>query len=185
MTMEAPRRIAVFLAVLLLAPVCSLSAQQSSEEGLTESFNAFLEGALRININARIVDSEAGEAVWTMDLTRVTIGGRSVRVRLDGTNIVVVADFTPYWESEDELILVAQGQTWVTEQGGSGETTYRTSFTTLPIRLGEPIVFFPLGSAPGTDLEADLGTDLEMDLDTNHLGQLNIELEIFVERYQS
>jgi hypothetical protein len=185
MTMGSSRRIALLLAVLVLAPVTSLSAQQPSSDRLDDSFNDFLDGALRININARIVDSEADEAVWAMDLTRVTIGGRSVRVRLDGTNIVVVADFTPYWESDDELVLVAQGQTWVTERGGSGETTYRTSFTTLPIRLGEPIVFFPLGSAPGTDLEADLGADLEMDLDTDHLGQLNIELEIYVERYQS
>lgn len=157
-----------FLFFLTSGPVAT---QAPTADGLADSIDAFLEGALRINIIARIVDPIVEETVWTMDLTRVTIGGRSVSIRLDGANIVVVADFTPYWESEDTLLLVAQGRTWITDGEKEGKTTYRTSFTTLPIRLGEPIVFLPLGSDP--------------DLDTDHIGQLNIELEIYVERYQS
>lgn len=169
MIRRAALRIVTPVILILVGVTGGVGARDSAIDELTDSIDAFLEGALRININARIVDSGRAEAVWMMDLTRVTIGGRSVRVQLDGANIVVVADFTPYWESEDELLLLAQGQTWVTDQGADGKTTYRTSFTTLPIRLGEPIIFLPLGT----------------DLDTNHLGQLNIELEIYVERYQS
>ncbi len=167
----------VFLLSLLLSGAGTIETQETSVDELADSIEAFIDGALRIHINARIVDSELDETVWTMDLTRVTIGGRSVRVRLDGANIIVVADFTPYWENEEELLLVAQGQTWLLNRNGQGDTTYRTSFTTLPIRLGEPIIFLPLGTTP---VAGD-----QPDLDTNHVGQLNIELEIYVERYQS
>ena len=175
MRFQAPQTVAMLFLVFLIAVPGSSQAQDPSIDDLTDSIDAFLDGALRVHINARIVDSEVNEAVWTMDLTRVTIGGRSVRVRLDGANIVVVADFTPYWESDEELLLLAQGQTWVIDESGQGDTTYRTSFTTLPIRLGEPIVFFPLGTAVETGIEADL--------DTDHVDKLNIELEIYVERY--
>lgn len=169
MRFRAPQSVAMLVLVFLIAVPGPprAPAQEPSIDDLTDSIDAFLDGALRVHINARIVNSGANETVWTMDLTRVTIGGRSVRVRLDGANIVVVADFTPYWESEEELLLLAQGQTWIIDDSEQGETTYRTSFTTLPIRLGEPIVFFPLGA----------------DLDTDHVDQLNIELEIYVERY--
>lgn len=169
MRLKAPERVAALFFAALMAVSLPAVSQEPTIDDLTDSIDAFLEGALRIDIVARIVDSGSRETVWTMDLTRLTIGGRSVQIRLDGANIIVVANFTPYWENENELLLVAQGQTWILSDDAEEDTIYRTSFTTMPIRLGEPIVFLPLGS----------------DLDTNHLGQLNIELEIYVERYQS
>lgn len=176
MTVRRAGPLPVALIAALLWAGAPVGARAISVDDLAESIDAFVQGALRLHINARLVSPDQDEAVWAMDLTRVTIGGRSVRVRLDGTGIVVVADFTPYWENEDDLLLVAQGQTWITDPRGEGETTYRTSFTTLPIRLGEPIIFLPLGA--GT---ADAGNGLDTDL-ADHL---NIELEISVERYQS
>jgi hypothetical protein len=88
---------------------------------------------------------------------------------MEGANITVIADFTPYWEDDDELLLVAQGQTWVYDPTGDQVPRHRTSFTTMPMRLGEPLIFLPLGSAS----------------DEDQIGMLNIELEINVERYQS
>lgn len=162
-------------AVSLLSLLVALPAfsQPAPLEDLADSLDAFVTGALRVNIQARIIDPAQSDEVWTMDITRITIGGRSVRVRMEGANIVVIADFTPYWETEEELLLLAQGQTWVTDYHGSGEVIHRTSFTTMPIRLGEPIVFLPLGSTPRDNL------------DTEQVGLLSIELEINVERYQS
>ncbi|MFO8044075.1 MAG: hypothetical protein R6U25_12805 [Alkalispirochaeta sp.] len=149
----------------------SLAAQDSQLE-LDESLEELLSGALTLHISARIIDQDDNATVWTMDLTRVTISGRSVRVRLDGSNIAVVAEFTPYWEGEGQLMLVAQGRTWITGDDEQGEPDYRTSFNTLPVELGEPIVFLPLG-------------DGQLPVDTERFGRLNIELEINVERYQS
>ncbi|MEX2444732.1 MAG: hypothetical protein WD492_14090 [Alkalispirochaeta sp.] len=161
--------IASILAVGLSLPL--IDAQEDRSE-IDESLEDLLSGALTLHINARIIDQDDNETVWTMDLTRVTISGRSVRVRMDGSNITVVAEFTPYWEGEGQLMLVAQGRTWITEDDGSGERDYRTSFTTLPVQLGEPIIFLPLG-------------DGRVPVDTERFGRLNIELEINVERYQS
>ncbi|MDA3950354.1 MAG: hypothetical protein PF508_14195 [Spirochaeta sp.] len=153
---------------MVVAPV---GGQDHGPE-VEDALNELLAGALTVHINARIVDEDQNEEVWNMDLTRVTISGRAVTVHLDGRNIIVHAEFTPYWESENELLLVAQGQTWI-ETGKPGEDPeYRTSFTTLPIRLGEPILFLPLGSG-------------QLPVDTQRFGRLNIELEINVERYQS
>lgn len=155
-----------------LMPIATVVGQDTGVEELTDPIGAFLEGALAIHINARIVDKDENETVWTMDVSRVTISGRSVSVRLDGSNISILAEFTPYWESEDQLMLVAQGATWITTDVPGDEPEYRTSFSTLPIRLGEPLVFLPLGTVP-------------VPVDTERFGRLNIELEINVERYQS
>jgi hypothetical protein len=165
------RRTPALGAVFLLA-AATLFGQQPEPPDVGEAIEEFLNGALTVHINARIVDEDQNVTVWTMDLTRVTISGRSVRVRLDGSNIAVEAEFTPYWEDEDQLMLVAQGRTWLTGDDPTAEPDYRTSFTTLPIQLGEPIVFLPLGSP-------------QVPVDTDRFGRLNIELEINVERYQS
>ncbi|MFO8042644.1 MAG: hypothetical protein R6U25_05550, partial [Alkalispirochaeta sp.] len=80
-------------------------AAQDTQLQLDDSLDDLLSGALTLHISARIIDQDDNETVWTMDLTRVTISGRSVRVRLDGSNIAVVADFTPYWEGDGQLML--------------------------------------------------------------------------------
>jgi len=156
---------------LFLVTLPAQSQSPLSNDDIEDSVNALLDGALTVHINARVVDEGQNETVWKMDVTRVTIGGRSVMVQMEGRNIRVVAEFTPYWESEDQLLLVAQGQTWIETERGA-EPEYRTSFTTFPIHLGEPILFLPLGTG-------------HLPVDTARYGRLNIELEINVERYQS
>lgn len=163
----------VLVAVLLVSGAPRLFAQATDDADVLvpEEFLSFLEGALTVSISARIVDQDNRVTVWNLDLTRVTVGGRSVSIRLDGSNVTVVAEFTPYWESDDSLMLEARGETWLHAPEG-GDAEYRTAFTTLPIRLGEPIIFLPLGTA-------------SLPVDTERFGRLNIELEINVERYQS
>lgn len=170
MTPVARRRIA--LALLLSAGLGSLVAQSTARGfDLDTSLAEMMSGVLEVHITARIIDENDNELVWSLDVTRVTISGRSVSVRMEGNNITIVADFTPYWTDENELLLVAQGQTWV-GAGDADDGEYRTSFTTLPIQLGEPIVFFPLGID-------------QIPVETEEYGRLNIELEINVERYSS
>jgi hypothetical protein len=163
---RVPVIVTVLMVLSFLQPDASVAAQDADD-----ALNALLEGALTINIYARIVDEDQNEEVWNMNVTRVTIGGRSVSVQMEGSNIRVLAEFTPYWENDEELLLVAQGQTWIESDDGS-KPEYRTAFTTLPVRLGEPILFLPLGAG-------------HLPVDTERFGRLNIELEINVERYQS
>lgn len=163
-------RLRAALPLLMLLLFGGVEADAQDPE-FPDAIQDLLDGVLQLHIHARIIDEDASDAVWTMEVTRITISGRAVDIRLDGTNITVLAEFTPYWESEDSLTLLVQGQTWIYYDDRT-EPEYRTSFTTLPIRLGEPIVFLPLGSG-------------RIPLDTERFGRLNIELEVNVERYQS
>lgn len=168
------RRVSAVVAALVALGTLRAAAQPVDPEDLSEALSALLEGAFTVHIRARIFDSDDNATIWDMDLTRVTIGGRTVSVRLDGSNMVVEADFTPYYDANDELMLVAEGRTWI--ETDDGEQEYRTAFTTLPIDLGEPILFLPLGTT---------GDSGNVPVDTEYFGRLNIELEINVERYSS
>lgn len=123
--------------------------------------------ALVLDITARVTE-DGREAVWNMELTEVTISGRAVQIELDGGDLILHVQFTPY-EREDTLVLVAQGQAWL-GGGEPEEVTYRSAYESIPVSLGEPVLFFPLGT----------GHDA---LDNENV--LNVELEIIVESYQS
>jgi hypothetical protein len=100
------------------------------------------EQAVIINIVARI--EENSQEVWNAVSSSVTIPGRPVSIRLVGGNVVMVIQFTPYLRDKDQNILVAQGQIWlvVPNEGIS----YKTTMQTIPLKFGEQIYFFPLGS---------------------------------------
>ncbi|MFP4425211.1 MAG: hypothetical protein ACLFPP_02045 [Spirochaetaceae bacterium] len=170
------RRIALFpffflvsLAPLLAQDEVPPGADRIAPEELEEELEHLFDKALRLDISARITSLHGEEVVWNMDLTRVTLAGRAVQVRLDGSNVTVVAEFTPYVQDDGSLILVAEGRTWLSGEDDEA-VRYRTSFKSLPIRLGEPVLFFPLGNRPVTVR----GDEPE---------QFNIELEINVESY--
>ena len=163
MRLRLARRIIFGLLSFLALPI---SAQDEDE-----TFDLLTDKALSIHITARITQNDE-ETVWDMELTRVTISGRTVTIRLEGSNIVVVANFTPYREEGDSVLLVAQGQTWISIDDSETDVQYRTSFTSLPVTLGEPALFFPLGSRP-----------IGVTLDTDATESFNIELEVTVEQY--
>ena len=128
-----------------------------------EEFFHELKQVLSMNIEARI--SEFGEdAVWKVESSKHTISGRSVSVKLVGDNIVVLADFTPYVDTDSSIVLVAQAHVWISPQGGK-PLEHFTALTSLPVRMGEKVLFFPLGV---------------MSMETNPDNTYNIELEIHV-----
>ncbi|HUX49382.1 MAG TPA: hypothetical protein VMW73_01215 [Spirochaetia bacterium] len=126
-----------------------------------------MDKALSVHITARVTE-DGKQTIWNMNLSEVTISGRAVSIRLNGSNIVVVAQFTPYQETGSQVLLVAQGQTWITSPVNK-EVKYATSFKSLPINLGESVLFYPLG----------------VNLQTEKYGNINIELEIQVVPYIS
>lgn len=110
---------------------------------LDESFYSALEQTLNINIAARV--SESGEkAIWNVESSELTIPGRSVSVKLVGSNIVIVAQFTPYVGENETLFLVAQGQVWISSPL-EDKIKYLTTLKNIPVTLGEKVLFFPLG----------------------------------------
>ena len=103
--------------------------------------------ALVLDINARVVEQD-DTVIWHESHQKITLPGRPVEIKLVGSNLVVMAQFTPYVRRGVQKFLVAQGQIWmeVPDQG----IRYHTTMQTIPLEFGEPIYFFPLGpQGPG------------------------------------
>jgi len=121
----------------------------SSDTPPRQDFSRRFRGrALVLDINARVIEQNQ-TVIWNESHKKTTIPGRPVEIKLVGSNIVVVAQFTPYVRRGIKKILVAQGQIWmeVPNQG----IRYHTSMQAIPLEFGEPIYFFPLGPQNAED----------------------------------
>lgn len=138
---------------------------------LDDILQALLDQALTLRITARVVEGDQ-ETIQSYELTRVTISGRAVRLRLEGGNITVIAEFTPY-EENGGILLVAEGQILL-RTADEEEVQYVTSLRSVPLAIGERAVFYPLGKST-----------FDMDLESDQSGALNIELEVEVVPYEA
>jgi hypothetical protein len=123
-----------FLGSLLFVAVNAVSY---AEDQPLEEF------AVVLNIVSRVVEANQ-QVVWDQTNNRVILPGVPVRVKLVGTNLVVVVQFTLYREKSGRKLLVAQGQILVDTNRGM---TYYTTIETIPLEYGEEVYFFPLGRA--------------------------------------
>ncbi|MDR1429872.1 MAG: hypothetical protein LBI85_06240 [Spirochaetaceae bacterium] len=90
------------------------------------------------------IEEQSQEVVWNEPISRVTLPGRPVSIKIVGQNIVVEVLFTPYVSRRGEKLLTAQSQVWI-EVPGEG-VRYQTTMRTMPFEFSEKILFFPLGS---------------------------------------
>ncbi len=158
-------RTAIVACLLLAMAASGLPAVE-----LDDILRALLDQALTVRITARVVE-DGQVTVQSYDLTRVTIAGRAVRLRLEGGNLIIIAEFTPY-EADDGILLVAEGQILL-RTPDEEEVKYMTALRSIPLAIGERVVFYPLGR-----------TTFDVDADTDHGHRLNIELEVEVTPYQ-
>jgi len=134
------RRSFYLLSIFLVFAVSTVNAQNFQG---TERLPGIGRQALNVDVNARII--EGGQRiVWNESNSKITIPGNPVGIQLVGSNIVVVAQFTPFIRP-DGNVLVAQGQIWLVEEDNT--VNYYTSIQTIPMEYGEQIFFFPLGSS--------------------------------------
>ena len=103
----------------------------------------FQKTAVSMRILARIL-SESDEEIWRTEYGKHTIPGRPVALRLVGANLAVVVQFTPYLRPDEQWVLVAQGQLWL--ENSKNGLRYETTLQTIPVKLGEQVYYFPLGS---------------------------------------
>jgi hypothetical protein len=90
------------------------------------------------------IEEQNQEVAWNEAISRFTLPGRPVSIKIVGHNIVVEVLFTPYVGRRGERILTAQSQVWI-EIPGEG-VRYQTTMRTMPFEFSEKILFFPLGS---------------------------------------
>jgi len=127
--------IGIFFAVFFILTASISSAQGGGRQGSGMQ-------PLAMNINARVMDEQ--NLLMDESETRTAIPGSPVGIRLVGSNVVVVVQFTPFIRRQGN-VLVAQGHIWINNPGGG--VSYYTSIQTIPMDFNEPIYFFPLGTS--------------------------------------
>jgi len=127
--------------LLLFLSLLRITGQEGQSR---ETLKALMDEALRINIVVRILPSDDASN-FNVEKSRLTIPGRPVALQFIGDNVIINAILTPYLKQDGKLILVAQGQVWFSEPKADKPVRYLSSFKSLPISLGEKILFFPLG----------------------------------------
>lgn len=123
--------------------------------------------ALNIDIITRIVD-EHGVTVWDAEMSRITISGKSVKVKLQGVNILVITDITPYLRNDSTVLLVSQGEVWI-GSSESEEMNHYSTIKSLPVSMGESVMFFPLGVIQAMDTKI-YNIELEIQVNQNRSG---------------
>jgi hypothetical protein len=151
-------------AVVLLLAVAGLRAGAQSTEldriFQDQDLESLIDQALQLNITAKVLPP--GETpVWNSASSKVTLPGRAVAVRLVGDKLHIDVVFTPYQEENGELLLVAQGQIWM---AGAKETRYFTTFKSVPVDVGEKVLFFPLGLSPNMQQSDTFTLQIEVEI---------------------
>jgi hypothetical protein len=155
------RRISILSVLFLFTTTVCIEAQP--QPASTRMTPGLRRQALVLDIEARVLENE--EVIWDESNQKITIPGTPVSLRLVGSNVIVVMQFTPFIRRSGS-VLVAQGQIWITdpEKGVS----YYTSIQTIPMEFNEPIYFFPLGTS------SQLNTSLEIKLTVNPYKEIAI-----------
>ena len=149
-----------FITILLLTLL--VSSLYSEDVDLESAIRTLLDNALMINIEARILPPDK-EPIWNTKSSELTIPGRSVAVKLVGENIRVYAIFTPYNLENGNILLVAQGQVWLSDTPEK-EVKYLSTFRSIPITLGEKVLFFPLGFSDKLANKKHFNIELEIQI---------------------
>lgn len=147
------------ISVLILL-VMAIFRGNTQELELEEALRPILDKALQLNIIARVLPLGA-EQEWKMQSSKLTIPGRSIAVKLLGENIRIFVVLTPYWQENGKLLLVAQGEVLLSEMAES-EVKYLSAVKSIPISLGEKVLFFPLGVSQ--ELRKSFNIQLEIEI---------------------
>jgi hypothetical protein len=136
---------------------------QDVEADAKDALKELLSKALAITISARMLPLDAQEETpaWNAQSTRLTIPGRPIRVRLDGENLRIFLVCTPYLQEGGEVLLLAQGQVWLTESTEKEARCY-SSFYSIPVSYGEKVLYFPLGVAGQSQQNGFFNIELEI-----------------------
>ena len=135
--------------VLPLFLLLILPAAAEADE-ISDLIELMRENLYSVNIVGRMYQ-EGEVSSWTVDVSKYTISGRKVTVKLQGDNLEVIAEVTPYVDKEGVLLL-AQGQVWANVDNNK-RVHYSSTMKSLPVQLGDKIFFYPLGINSDPDSE--------------------------------
>ena len=116
---------------------------------LTEVPPGLRDRALIIDINTRLLEKNH-VIVWNEVNQRITFSGSPVPVKLEGDNVVIALEFTPFIRSQGGNVLVIKSQVLIKIPDEEG-VRYNGSIQQISIDLDKPIIFLPLGPARPED----------------------------------
>ena len=146
---------------LLIISAAGLAGAQAPPQSMIESaLRSVRDDQLEIKVGLSLTQTEPFTN-WNTQQSELTIPGRAVNVEVNGSNLRIRAVFTPYLGEDGELELVAQGQVWL-DDGPEAPTRYVATYRSVPLSLGEKLLFFPLGVAEGVADEVTLKLEVEI-----------------------
>ena len=146
---------------LLIVSAAGLAGAQAPPQSMIESaLRSVRDDQLEIKVGLSLTQTEPFTN-WNTKQSELTIPGRAVNVEVNGSNLRIRAVFTPYLGEDGELELVAQGQVWL-DDGPEAPTRYVATYRSVPLSLGEKLLFFPLGVAEGVADEVTLKLEVEI-----------------------
>ena len=146
---------------LLIVSAAGFAGAQAPPQSIIESaLRSVRDDQLEIKVGLSLTQAEPFTK-WNTQQSELTIPGRAVNVEVNGSNLRIRAVFTPYLGEDGELELVAQGQVWL-DDGPEAPTRYVATYRSVPLSLGEKLLFFPLGVAEGVADEVTLKLEVEI-----------------------
>ncbi len=166
--MTATKTTAVVPLILALAVAGARGEEAATSQDAGDALQQLMSTAMTMSISVRVLppDAENDTPIWNAESTKLTIPGRSIRVRLDGDNVRIYLICTPYLQGDGKVLVLAQGQVWFSTPTDN-ESKYSSTYSAIPVDYGKPLFFYPLGTG---------------DVDAQQKGYYNIEVEIRIER---
>ena len=131
--------------MLLIAPMPGfLGAQEDDSDGY--SAGQLLEEALLFSADVSVTDTADETELWNTLVEKITIPGRPVNVSLESGDARLTVEFTLYPTKDDELLLVAQSETWFGDE-------YSSALTSLAMAYRDEVYYYPLGRAADGSVE--------------------------------
>ena len=133
----------------------SSASPDTSSPGNAHLLDMLKEKALVFNVKASIGSPQG--VLWSADQTRVTVHGLSVTIRMESSDLLILAELTPYQISSDSILLVIRNELWL-RLPANNTVQYFASFKSAQVKLNDPVYFYPLGKTtdagrPGIRME--------------------------------
>ncbi|MBN1686310.1 MAG: hypothetical protein JW852_06620 [Spirochaetales bacterium] len=156
--------------VLLLSLFISF---QASADDIEELLDFISDRVLSVHIELKLLDSNQ-EITWDAESRHVTVVGRSVNVRLVAEELIIDAYITPFGDAAENLVLVANGEIWLSDRQSGDGIRYESFIKSLPVKPEETVIFFPLGVA--VDSEANIYT-IQMEINVKPYKEFTGQIE--------
>jgi hypothetical protein len=122
-----------------------------------------------INISMRICD-KSDNILLSSKWSRVTLSGKPISINLRAKNLVIATTFIPYYIDDKSVMLFVQGKT-ILKPVNYADGRYYSTVDSLPLKIGEKALFFPLGVMQGNENMENISSCV-LEIEVHHYGNI-------------